>query len=153
MILIAVISSRSKISGRLTKLFTGSYAYHVGFVDTERTKFYDMNLLFRRRTWPHYPAADVTLYYCPVAVTADDLEWWLDHDDDWYGVLDYLSFGLKKLLPGIRTSFKGAICSEKVWQILQFKGWAQEFEFVPSPADFEKILQPLIAPSEGRKEQ
>jgi hypothetical protein len=71
---IAIISNPKKISSKLTQYFTGSPAYHIGFVDTERGKFYDMNLLFRRRRWPHYPPETVKLYRCPVPLTADDLE-------------------------------------------------------------------------------
>lgn len=141
-IVIAIISNPEKLSGKLTRLFTGSPAYHIGFVDTVRGKFYDMNLLFRRREWPHYSPEHVRLYACPVDLTAADLEWWLDTDEDWYGMFDYLSFGIKKLIPGARMSFKGAVCSEKVWQILKWKGWALSFDGVPSPADFEKVLTP-----------
>jgi hypothetical protein len=141
-ICIAIISNPKKFSGKLTRFFTGSPAYHIGFVDTERGKFYDMNLLFRRREWPHYDADQYRLYQCPVDLTADDLEWWLDTDNDWYGVLDYLAFVFKKLLPN-RPSFKGAICSEKVEEILKWKGWISPFDWTPSPADFERELQPI----------
>lgn len=137
---IAIISNPKKLSGKLTGIFTGSPAYHIGFVDEEHGKFYDMNLLFRRRAWPHYPAECVKLYDCPVPLTHDDLERWLDTDEDWYGVLDYMAFGLRKLFPSFRGSFKGAICSEKVEQILKCNGWKSPFTNVPSPADFEKVL-------------
>ena len=142
MICIAIISNPKKISGKLTKFFTGSPAYHIGFVDLERGKFYDMNLLFRRRLWPHYKPEHFKLYKCPIDLTADDLERWLDTDEDWYGVLDYVAFALKKLLPN-RPSFKGAICSEKVEQILIAKGWESPFNWMPSPADFERELEAL----------
>lgn len=142
MIQIAIISNPSKISGLLTKLFTGSYAYHVGFVDTEHGKFYDMNLLFRRRLWPHYPEHTVKFYRCPVEVTGEMLEHELDTSEDWYGVLDYFAFGFKKLFAGKRPSFKGETCSEKVEQILVKAGWESPFKgFTPSPADFEGVLE------------
>lgn len=144
MIHIAIISNPDKLSGKLTRFFTGSYAYHIGFVDTERGKFYDMNLLFRRRLWPHYDPKHVTLYECPVPVTSETLEFFLDTDNDWYGVFDYIAFGIKKLLPGYRPSFKGAICSEKVDEILVFSGWLSPFmASPPSPADFEKVLKKI----------
>lgn len=143
MIAIAIISNPHKISGKLTRIFTGSYAYHIGFVDLERQKFYDMNLLFRRRKWPHYPDETVKLYHCPVTISAAMLEAELDESEEAYGVMDYLSFSVKKLFPK-RPSFKGAICSEKVEQILVRRGgWVSPFEFVPSPADFEQVLGPL----------
>lgn len=42
------------ISSALTRFFTGSRCYHVGF--TDGVKFWDMNLIRRRRLWPLYPA-------------------------------------------------------------------------------------------------
>ena len=137
---IAIISNPKKLSSKLTQFFTGSPAYHICFVDEELGKMWDMNLLFRRRIWPHYKPENVTFYQCPVNLSANDLEWWLDHDEDWYGVLDYTSFAIKKLFNGFKPSFKGAICSEKVEQILIKNGWLSPFEGTPSPADFEKVL-------------
>ena len=99
-----------------------------------------MNLLFRRREWPHYAPEHVHLYDCPVPLTSGDLEWWLDNDDDWYGVMDYIAFGFRKVFFKDRPSFKGAICSEKVEEILKWKGWDSPFTWTPSPADFEKVL-------------
>jgi len=135
---IAIISNAKKLSGRLTNFWTGSPAYHIGFVVDG--KFYDQNLLFRRRLWPHYPAENFKMYDCPVEVTVADLEYELDTSEDWYGVMDYIAFAWRKILPGTRVSFKGVICSEKVEQILQRKGWRSPFSAVPSPADFEKVL-------------
>jgi hypothetical protein len=143
MIVIAIISNPRKMSGKLTRFFTGSPAYHIGFVDTEAGKFYDQNLLFRRRLWPHYADQHVKLYQCPVLLSRDDLEHQLDTRTDWYGVMDYLFFGLRKLIPTATHSFKGAICSEVVDDILKAHGWKSPFENVPSPADFEGVLVPL----------
>lgn len=143
MIQIAIISNPDKFSGKLTKMFAGSPAYHIGFVDLGNNKFYDQHLIFRRRLWPHYQPEHVRLYRCPVEVTAAALERWLDTNEDWYGFLDYLAFGFKKLLfRSSRPSFKGAICSEAVENILVTQGWASPFGFTPSPTDFEKILEP-----------
>lgn len=143
MISIAIISNPDKISGKLTSLFTGSPAYHIGFVDLENNKFYDQNLLFRRRWWPHYKADHVRMYECPVLVSSEYLENRLDTDTDTYGVFDYLSFAFKGWLFKSRPSFKGSICSEKVEQILMDNGWKSPFKWTPSPADFEKVLTPL----------
>jgi hypothetical protein len=142
-IYIAIISNPAKPSSWLTQFFTGSPAYHIAFVDTDGGKMYDMNLLFRRRPWPYYDSQHVALYQCPVTVTREDLEWELDHSEDWYGVLDYLSFGLKKLGFKNQPSHKGSICSEKVEEILMRKGWKSPFTGVPSPADFENVLIPV----------
>ena len=140
---IAIISNPQKFSSKLTQFFTGSPAYHICFVDEELGKMWDMNLLFRRRIWPHYNPENFIFYACPVNVSANDLEWWLDHDEDWYGFLDYTSFAIKKLFTNFRPSFKGAICSEKVEQILVKSGWVSPFNGTPSPADFEKVLTKL----------
>ena len=137
---IAIISNPKKLSSKLTQFFTGSPAYHICFVDESIGKMWDMNLLFRRRLWPHYKPENVTFYQCPVNVTVDDLELWLDTDEDWYSVLEYTAFAIKKLFTGYKPSFKGAICSEKVAQILEKNGWLSPFESTPSPADFEKVL-------------
>lgn len=141
MIAIAIISNPRKLSGRLTLWATGSAAYHVGFVDLDAGKFYDMNLLFRRRLWPHYADDAVALYRCPIEVTAANLERELDTSTEWYGFLDYLAFVVKKVFRKFNPSFKGAICSEKVANILIGRGWCSPFEGTPSPADFEKVLE------------
>ena len=142
-IVIAIISNPDKFSGKMTQLFTHSPAYHIVFVDLDRKKMYDQHLIFRRREWPHYSEQNtVKLYRCPVDVTADDLEWWLDHNEDWYGVFDYCAFAFKRMFGGNRPSFKGAICSEAAENILKWKGWQSPFGFTPSPADFEKVLVP-----------
>lgn len=142
MILIAIISNPNKISAKLTMWATGSHAYHIGF--TDGVKFWDMNLLFRRRLWPHYPPENVALYKCPVKLTAKDLDYELDTSEDVYGVLDYAWFAVKRIF-GVKgsPSFKGAICSEKVEQILIKHGWLSPFESTPSPADFERVLIPI----------
>lgn len=144
MIAIAIISNPDKISGILARWATGRPDYHIAFVDLDAHRMYDMNLLFRRRLWPHYKPEHVSLFYCPVPVTRDDLEWELDTSDDWYGVLDYCWFAVKKLFGNpAAPSFKGSICSEKVANILIRKGWNAPFLSTPSPADFREVLEPL----------
>jgi hypothetical protein len=140
---IAIISNPDKISSRLTLIFAGSMAYHIGFVDDVENKFYDQNLLFRRRRHPHYKPEHMKFYRCPVEITREDLEHWLETDNAWYGVMDYLFFGIRKLFPGAKGTFKGVICSEAVENILKSKGWNSPFTNVPSPTDFEKVLEPI----------
>lgn len=141
MIAIAIISNEKKLTGRLTKFFAGSPAYHIAFVDLDNNRMYDMNLLFRRRIWPHYPEKDTKLYQCPVELTKEDLEARLETDEDWYGVLDYVAFAWRKVFKDSKVpSFKGAVCSEKIADILTSKGWVSPFKNVPSPSDFEKVL-------------
>lgn len=126
-------------SSTLTMLATGSTCYHVGF--TDGFHFWDMNLIRRRRRWVGlYPEDKVILAECPVAVTAEYLDWKLDTDDSRYGVWDYMLFALRPLyhLFGQSTrNMGGKICSETVLDDLQAKGWPVVFEEVPAPADLE----------------
>jgi hypothetical protein len=131
-------------SSLLTKLFTGSGCYHVGF--TDGAHFWDMNLLRRRRLWPGlYPETHVRLADCPAGVTAEYLEHMLDIDEATYGWKDYLLFALRPLYHLFGQSTRnagGVICSEMVYDDLKANGWPVVFKEVPSPADMErKILQ------------
>ena len=129
-------------SSLLTKLFTGSECYHVGFTDGAR--FWDMNLIRRRRLWPGlYPESHVRLADCPVDVTAEYLEHRLDTDEATYGWKDYLLFALRPLYHLFGQSTRnagGVICSEMVYNDLKANGWTATFEEVPSPADLERVL-------------
>lgn len=108
---------------------------------------YDMNLLRRRRPWPAYgPNTDVSLYSCP-EVTKEYLEWQLSHDDNVYGFLDYILFGLRPLYHLVGKSTRnasGEICSEMVNNDLRNCGVQTPFkpdDEVPSPADLERWLK------------
>lgn len=115
---IAIIFNADKLSGKLTKFFTGCYAYHVGFVDIENDKFYDMNLIRRRRVWTEYARKrEYLLFDAPGNVTRDYLEHMLDTDKNRYGMLDYCLFALRPLfhLFGKSTvNAGGVICSEMI---------------------------------------
>lgn len=126
------------LSAKLTKFFTGSTCYHCGF--TDGMKFWDMNLIRRRRLWPLYPASHVIAVETPVPVTAAYLDYQLDTDSARYGVWDYMLFGLRWLyhLAGKSTrNAGGLICSELVANDLVANGWPVRFDEVPSPADLE----------------
>jgi hypothetical protein len=129
-----------KPSSTLTKLFTGSTCYHVFFVDEDAGRMYDMNLLRRRRLWPHYPPERVILSDCPVEVPPEYMEHMLDIDEATYGWRDYLLFALRPLYHLIGKSTRnvgGVICSEMVANDLIALGWHVRFPEVPSPADLE----------------
>jgi hypothetical protein len=84
------------ISSVLTKIFTGSGCYHVGF--TDGAHFWDMNLIRRRRVWLGlYDRANVRFAECPVDVSRDYLESRLETDDATYGWRDYMLFALRPL--------------------------------------------------------
>ncbi len=129
-------------SSALTKLFTGSECYHVGF--TDGAHFWDMNLIRRRRLWPGlYPETHVRLADCPVDVTAEYLEHRLDTDEATYGWKDYMLFAFRPLYHLFGQSTRnagGVICSEMVYNDLKANGWPVVFEEVPSPADLERKL-------------
>lgn len=113
---LAVIFNDQKLSGKLTKFFTGCYAYHCAWVDETEGHMYDMHLIRRRRPWPHYSAGQVLLFDFS-EVTREYLEYQLTHDESWYGVGDYLLFGLRGLyhLFGKSTvNAGGVICSEQI---------------------------------------
>jgi hypothetical protein len=140
---IAFIYSKSKLSGKLTKFWTGSYCYHVAIVDEAKGKMYDQHLIFRRREWPHYSPENVVLVDPPVSITSEYMEHLLDNSEDTYGWLDYCLFALRPLfhLFGKSTpNAGGIICSELVYNILRNNGWSHSFPEVPSPADLEKAL-------------
>lgn len=143
MICIAIISVPNSIFSRVLRYSCGEQSNHMGFVDLKHNKFYEMSLLFRRRCWPAYDEKQVTLYKCPVKITTEDLEWQLDHDTDWYGSLEFLALIANRLIPGLDLNFKGAICSEKVEEILNKKGWESPFDKMPLPSDFEKVLDKI----------
>lgn len=138
---IAFIYSKSKWSGKLTKLWTGSYCYHVAFVDGNI--MYDMNLIRRKRPWPYYNNEDVILVDSPVDVPKEYLEDKLLQDENSYGFIDYCLFTLRPLfhLFGKSTpNAGGLICSEMVYEDLRANGWQRVFTEVPSPADLERVL-------------
>jgi hypothetical protein len=143
---IVIILNKDNIFGRLTKFFTGCPAYHIGFLDEASNRFYDMNLLFRRRIWPVYVGDQYEMYDCPISLSAADLERQLETDWDYYGVLDYLFFGLRKIPQffGFTVkNYKGSICSEKVNQILIDHGWDSPWglhDMPPSPCDWRTYL-------------
>ncbi len=136
--------SRTKLSGWLTYIFTGSFAYHVFIVDDETSKMYDMHLLMRRRSWPHYgDNANIKLVESPVPISSEYMERLLDTSESVYGWKDYLLFGLRPIFHLFGKSTRnvgGMICSELVYDILRENGWPVEFNEVPSPADLERAL-------------
>jgi hypothetical protein len=130
-----------KPSSTLTKIFTGSSCYHVGF--TNELHFWDMNLIRRRRLWSIYNNKKTVLIEAPVSITAEYLDHKLDTDEARYGVIDYILFGLRPIyhLFGKSTrNANGIICSEMVADDLNANGWPYSFKEVPSPADLELAL-------------
>lgn len=132
----------TRFNSKLTKLFTGSTCYHVAF--TDGVKFWDMNLIRRRRIWAGlYPPEHVILVAAPVTITAEYLDLQLDTDGATYGMLDYLLFGFRWAYHLVGKSTRnagGVICSEMVAADLAANGWGVDFPEVPSPADLELVI-------------
>ena len=140
---LAFISNKNKLSGKLTKFFTGTFCYHVAFVDLKTGRMYDMNLLRRKRLWPYYDSEEIRLVECPVDVPAEYLEAKLLTDENHYGFFDYCLFALRPLFHLFGKSTRnagGVICSEMVYEDLKANGWQRRFDEVPSPADLEREI-------------
>lgn len=126
---------------RLTKFFTGSTAYHSGFVDEATGTFYDMDLLPRKCPWPRYSAPKYAVLYDVPLLTREHCEAFLKQDSrEGYGYWDYLLFALRPIyhLFGKSTrNAKGIICSElnAIW--LNRVGYNVPMDEVPSPKDME----------------
>lgn len=156
MIKLAIIFNDHRLSGRLTKLFTGCYAYHAAWVDEDAGLMYDMHLIRRRRAWPHYPEAQVALFEPPVMVSREWLEHRLTYDDATYGVLDYCLFALRPIFHLFGRSTRnagGVICSEMINDDLRARGAATPWgpdEAPPSPCDLYRWLS-AVAPGSVEK--
>lgn len=146
---LAVVFNHRKWSGRLTKWFTGCYAYHVAWVDEDAGLMYDQHLIRRRRVWPRYPDAEVLLFDFP-SVTREHLERMLSTDGHTYGWRDYVLFALRPVYHVFGRSTRnayGVICSEMVNNDLRACGvvtpW-HEFAPPPSPCDLYRWAKALI---------
>lgn len=128
-----------KFSGRLTKFWTGCYAYHSFWHDSEY--MYDMHLIRRRRDWPHYGAETTIIEFDVPEVTRAFLERRLNQDNAVYGWRDYLLFVVRPIyhLFGRSTrNANGTICSEMTNNDMVDCGvttpWSKEGA-PPSPCD------------------
>lgn len=130
-----------KFSARLTLWFTGSTAYHCGFVDESDETWFDMSWLPRKTAWPRYFEPKWANLYDVPGLTRAECEEYLKADSDVkYGFLDYILFGIRPLyhLFGKSTrNASGMICSEMCHLWLKRAGYEIEFDAVPSPKDLE----------------
>ena len=139
---LAIIFNADKLSGKLTRFWTGAAFYHCGWVDTENDKFYDMHAIRRRRYWSDYERNKRYVLVDFPEVTKEQLEHELDVCEQMYGFSDYVLFGLRPLFHLFGQSTRnagGLICSEMV-NIDAFKAgvdtpWTLDAP-PPSPADW-----------------
>lgn len=137
---LGIVFNHNKWNGKLTKLFTGCYAYHTTWVDEEEGFMYDMNKLRRKRHWPRYKQDEVLLYDFP-QVTREYLERKLLTDDTTYGYVDYILFGFRwfyHLIGKPTRNAGGQICSEvtnvDLWNCGVKTPWHPK-DAPPSPCD------------------
>lgn len=151
MVMLAIISSQAKLSGKLTRFWTGSYAYHIGFVDVATDTFYDMHWTPRKTSWSAHKYKDFNFYICDLS--KDDCEAYMKADSlkQRYGWKDYVLFALRPCMHffGYSTINAGGwICSEMVNEWL----WRKQEKSTPfllnlpppSPADFEDWLHDKV---------
>lgn len=142
---LGIVFNQNKYNGKLTKFFTGCYAYHTLWVDEEKGLMYDRSLLRRRRTWPKYKDDEVLLYDFP-NVTREYLEDRLTNDNSKYGYVDYILFGFRwfyHLLGKPTRNAKGKICSEETNEDLRANGYETPWDLdgePPSPCDIYRWL-------------
>ena len=137
---LGLVFNHNKWNGKLTKFFTGCYAYHTIWVDEEAGFMYDMNKLRRKRVWPRYKDDEILLYDIP-EVTREYLEKKNLSDDTTYGYLDYILFGFRwvyHLFGKPTRNAGGMICSEMtnidLWNCGVVTPWNPK-DAPPSPCD------------------
>lgn len=137
---LGVVFNHNKWNGRLTKLFTGCYAYHTIWVDDEFEYVYDISKIRRKRIWPRYKEDEVLFFDFP-EVTREYLEKKNITDDTLYGYVDYILFGFRwvyHLFGKPTRNAGGMICSEMSNIDLRACGVVTPWELneaPPSPCD------------------
>jgi hypothetical protein len=148
MVKIVIITSESKFSGKMTKFWTNSFAYHIGFVDLETDTFYDMFWIPRKSFWSSHKYDNYQLYDCDLTVANCEYFLKFDSTTQVYSFWDYALFGIRGILHFFgknTTNAGGWICSEmvNVW-LWRGRKYATPFNpdiEPPSPADFEQWLK------------
>lgn len=141
---LVVLFNSDKLLGKLTKLFTGCYAYHTAWVSDK--VMYDIHWTRRRRLWPGKYSSDTYLVFDFPKVTQEYLEKKLTEDETKYSYLDYFLFCLRPFyhLFGYSTrNYNGMICSEMMNIDLRFCGYETPWDLKdppPSPCDLYRWL-------------
>ncbi len=141
-----------RFSAWLTKIFTGSTAYHCGFVDEAEGTFFDMHLLPRKVDWPRYQKQGywVELYDIP-GLSREMCEKFLQRDSIYkYDFVDYFLFALRPIYHFFGKSTRGAkglICSRMCGKWAKDAGYDAPFDPSPSPGDLERWAMIHLAKS------
>jgi len=112
---VAIIKSKKNILGWMTRIFTGCWAYHIGFLNETTGVFYDVGSDGRRAImWDSFykpSRMQVELFKCKV--TEHYLKGMVSTSVERYGFVDYFLFFFRWL--GFKVkNMKGVICSEMV---------------------------------------
>lgn len=140
---LAIIFNAKKLSGKLTRIFTGLPFYHVGWVDEVGNTFYDMHFTRRKRYWSDYSDTKQYVLVDFPEVKADWLEHQLKVCEQRYGFVDYILFGLRPIFHWFGQSTRnagGMICSEMIALDATYcdveHPWTDPDAPPPSPADW-----------------
>jgi len=129
----------------LTRIFTGSPAFHAGFVDLGNRTLTDMHKTVRVVQWPRYsaPKYDVHLYPAHTVTREGLAKLCVIYKDEKYGNVDYIGFGLRwfyKLINHAMPDFGGTICSEMVAEWANTFGYKFPTRPVLSPGELEDYI-------------
>lgn len=132
-----------------TNMFTGSSAFHSGFVDLNKSELIDMNTTVRVLSWPRWPQPKYEMHLYPAdLIERSDLDMLIKQNEkEGYGYLDYIGFGLRWLynLFGLNISdFKGTICSEMVSEWANACGYNFPVKPVLSPGGLERHIVEVL---------
>jgi hypothetical protein len=114
---LAIFYNKKKLSGKLTRFFTGRPLYHVGWYDDATGLFYDMHAIRRRRYWLDYSKGKQFVLVDFPEVHAAHLEHQLNVSEQLYGFMDYALFGIRPIFHVFGQSTRnagGVICSEMI---------------------------------------
>lgn len=141
---LVIFFNHKSLLGKLTKIFTGSYAYHSAWVCEDHDKIFDMYLIRRKRIWSEIKPGKTYKEYDFPFVTYRYLNTMCYIDKSTYGIIDYLLFSIRPIyhLFGKYTrNMDGKICSEMCNEDLIKCGyltpWNMNIE-PPSPADLDQ---------------
>jgi hypothetical protein len=145
---IAIFYSKKNLFGIMCRLFTGSFAYHVGIIHGEY--LYEIHMLLGRRRIlikdiDPRKRANMRLFDSPVEISQEYLDREVLNANKIYGFVDYFLFGFR-WIPGLRNRLRdtnGVICSEMVNDDLIAHGWESPWRDgtpPPSPSDLYKLL-------------
>lgn len=118
------VGKEDKFLTRLSRIFSGSNIYHVGFLSDDGETAYDMSLLKRAFKIQDYSPDSIILLKIPMYLSEPKILMEIAYTNGelstrstFYGIWDYLAFAIRPLyhiLGKSTPNFRGVICSEWV---------------------------------------